>query len=292
MFRKIGICMLAVCVMISFSSAAFAHGKKREAKKGILLVSFGSSMPEAQAAFKNIEEKVKAAFPNVPIRWAYTSHIIRHKLAKEGKVLDSVETAMAKMMDEGFTHVAVQSFHTIGGEEFHGMSRNVNAFSGMYEGIERIIVGYPLLGTQEDMENVSKAIIENIPKERKENEAVVLMGHGTHHPGNAFYAAMMFNLQKKDPNIFVGTVEGSPTIEDIQDMLLKKKIKKAYLMPFMSVAGDHARNDMAGDEPDSWKSILTKAGITCVPVLKGSAEYDNIVAIWIDHLKKAFAHFQ
>ncbi len=186
MFRKIGVCLLALSVMIAFSATSFAHGKKKEAKKGILLVCFGTSVPEAQAAFQNIEEKVKAAFPNVPIRWAYTSHIIRHKLAKEGKQLDSVETAMAKMMDEGFTHVAVQSFHTIAGEEFHGMYKNVNLFSEMYEGIENIIVGYPLLGTQEDMENVSKAIIENIPKERKENEAIVLMGHGTHHPAMRF----------------------------------------------------------------------------------------------------------
>jgi len=292
MFRKICLCLLAVCVMIAFSATVFAGDKKKETKKGILLVCFGTSVPEAQAAFQNIEEKVKASFPNVPIRWAYTSHIIRQKLAKEGKQLDSVETAMAKMMDEGFTQVAVQSFHIIGGEEFDGMYKNVNLFSEMSEGIENITIGYPLLGTQEDMEKVSNAIIENIPKERKKYEAIVLMGHGTPHPGNAFYAALMFQLQQKDPNIFVGTVEGYPTIEEIKDMMLKKKIKKVYLMPFTAVAGDHARNDMAGDEPDSWKSILTKAEITCVPILKGSAEYDNIVAIWIDHLKKAFAQFK
>jgi len=86
-------------------------------------------------------------------------------------------------------------------------------------------------------------------------------------------------------------VEGSQTIDDVKKMLLAKNIKKAYLMPFMSVAGDHARNDMAGDEDDSWKSILTKAGIKCVPVLKGSAEFDNIVDIWVDHLELPLEHF-
>lgn len=82
----------------------------------------------------------------------------------------------------------------------------------------------------------------------------------------------MFQLQLKDPNIFVGTVEGYPGVDLIKELLLKKKIKKAYLMPFMSVAGDHAKNDMAGDEDDSWKSIFTKDAIQCVPILKGTAE--------------------
>ena len=117
------------------------------------------------------------------------------------------------------------------------------------------------------------------------------MGHGTPHPSNAFYAALMYHFQQKDPNIFVGTVEGFPEIDDIKAMLIKKKIKKVYLMPFMSVAGDHARNDMAGDEEDSWKSVLTAAGIECVPILKGTAEYDEIIAIWVDHLKIVMAHF-
>jgi len=142
------------------------------------------------------------------------------------------------------------------------------------------------------MARVTDALIQNIPKERKKTDGVVLMGHGSPHPSNAFYAALMFHLQRKDPNIFVGTVEGGPTIEQIKEMLMEKEIKKAYLIPFMSVAGDHARNDMAGDEEDSWKRILTKAGINCIPVLKGTAEYGNIVDIWVDHLKGVMAHFK
>ena len=276
------------CCNIALASG---HEHKRPVKKGILLVAFGSSIPEAQVSFENIDNKAKAAFPDVPIRWAYTSSIIRHKLAKQGKQLDSVEMALAKMMDEGFTHVAVQSLHTIAGEEFHDLRRNAYAFSNMAGGFDHILVGYPLLGTEEDLIRVRDAIIQHIPKARMKNEAVVLMGHGTPHPSNAFYAAMMFHFQQKDPNIFVGTVEGGPEIDDIKTMLLKKNIKKAYLMPFMSVAGDHAINDMAGKEKDSWKSILTAADIKCVPILKGTAEYDEIVAIWVDHLKTVMSHF-
>ncbi len=205
--------------------------------------------------------------------------------------MDSPEVALAKMQDEGFTHVVVQSLHTIGGSEYHDLRRIVAAFKVM-GGFKRIILGYPLLATQDDMQSAVDAILEIIPKNRKKSDAVVLMGHGTHHPSNAFYAALMFQLQLKDANIFVGTVEGYPEVDLIKEWLLQKNIKKAYLMPFMSVAGDHAKNDMAGDEDDSWKSILTKEGIQCVPILKGTAEYESFVDIWVSHIRGPLSHFE
>jgi len=284
--------VLAIICMICLCSVTWAggHGHKAPKKVGILLVAFGSSEPSAQVSFQNLDKKTKAAFPDIPVRWAYTSHIIRKKLAKQGKHLDSPEVALAKMMDEGFTHVAVQSLHTIGGEEYHDLRRTVGAFK-MMGGFQRIVLGYPLLATQEDMQRTVDAILKSIPADRQKGDAVVLMGHGSHHPSNAFYAAIMFQLQLKDPNIFVGTVEGYPEIDDIKDLLLKKKIKKAYLIPFMSVAGDHAKNDMAGDEEDSWKSVLTKAGIACVPILKGTAEEDSFIDIWVSHIRGPLSHF-
>ncbi len=285
---------LFVTLAIPFLSVAAVnagdHGQKALKKTGILLVAFGSSQAEAQVSFENIEHKVKQRYPDIPVRWAYTSHIIRKKLAKQGKYLDSPEVALAKMQDEEFTHVAVQSLHTIAGEEYHDLRRTVGAFK-MMGGFQKIILGYPLMATQEDMQRTVEAILETIPEHRQKNEAVVLMGHGSHHPSNAFYAALMFQLQLRDPNIFVGTVEGYPEVDLIKELLLRKKIKKAYLMPFMSVAGDHAKNDMAGDEDDSWKSVFTKAGIECAPILKGTAEYDPFVEIWVDHIKGPLDHF-
>lgn len=282
--------VVIVCLCANGWAGSGGHGHKASKKVGILLVAFGSSEASAQVSFANIDKKVKAAYPGIPVRWAYTSTIIRKKLAKQGKQLDSPEVALAKMQDEGFTHVAVQSLHTIGGAEYHDLRRTVGAFQIM-GGLQRIILGYPLLATQKDMQRAVKGILGTIPKERKKSDAVVLMGHGTHHPSNAFYAALMFQLQLEDPNIFVGTVEGYPKVDLIKNLLLKNKIKKAYLMPFMSVAGDHAKNDMAGDADDSWKSILTKAGIQCVPVLKGTAEFDVFVDIWVDHLGGPLSHF-
>ncbi|MDJ0885546.1 MAG: sirohydrochlorin cobaltochelatase [Desulfobacterales bacterium] len=289
--RSMGIAVVLVLVLfVATALAGSGHGHKNPEKVGILLVAFGSSEASAQVSFENIDRKVKQTYPGIPVRWAYTSVIIRDKLAKAGQILDSPEVALAKMRDEKFTHVAVASLHTIAGSEYHDLRRSVGAFKIM-GGFERVILAYPLLATQEDMERAVDAILATIPKERKKDEAVVLMGHGSHHPSNAFYAALMFQVQLKDPNVFIGNVEGFPELDTIQDLLIAKKIKKAYLMPFMSVAGDHAKNDMASDEEDSWKSVLTKAGIECVPILKGTAEYDEFVDIWVDHVGGPLGHF-
>ncbi|WP_320170775.1 sirohydrochlorin cobaltochelatase [Maridesulfovibrio sp.] len=282
---------LVLVLLLALPSFAFAgHGDAAPVKKGILLVAFGSSMPQAQASFDAIDKAVKKAFPDVPVRWAYSSAIIRHKLAKEGKLIDSPVSAMSKMMDEGFTHVAVQSLHTIPGEEYCGILETVEKFEGMPKGMTKVVVGKPLLYSNDDMQKTVAAVLSSIPKERTKKDAVVLMGHGTPHPANIYYPASQYYFSKADPNIIVGTVEGTPTLDDVKAMLKKRKVKKVYLMPYMSVAGDHARNDMAGDEPDSWKSELTKAGFKCVPVLKGTAEYPAVLDIWMDHLKVAYKH--
>lgn len=292
--KKLNVFVLVSAIVVSLLvgfAVASPHGKKKEQKIGILLVAFGSSEESAQISFENIDKKVKTAYPEIPVKWAYTSHIIRKKLADQGKLLDSPEVALATMVDEGYTHVAVQSLHTIVGAEYHDLRKVVGSFQSM-GGFESVILGYPLMATQKDMERTVDAILTTIPKERKKEEAVVLMGHGTHHPANAFYAALMFQLQLKDPNVYIGTVEGYPDLDTVLGLLKKNKVKKAYLLPFMSVAGDHAKNDMAGDDDDSWKSIITKTGIECIPVLKGTAEFDQFVDIWIDHLGVPLSHFK
>lgn len=287
MMKKIWVSTLLVIFAIVCVFSAASQGNARPIKKGILLVAFGTSVTKAQVSYKNIERTVQSHFPDIPIRWAYTSAIIRHKLAKQGQSIDSVEVALAKMMDEKFTHVAVQSLHTIAGWEFNDLHKNAMLFGQMAAGFDGIQVGDPLLTGEADYERVVNALLKHIPEQRRKTDAVVLMGHGTSHPADAAYAALMYHFQRKDPYVYVGTVEGTPEIGEIKEMLMARKIKTAYLIPFMSVAGDHAIHDMAGEQDDSWNSILTKAGISCSLVLKGTAEYDEIVEIWVDHLQKA-----
>ncbi|OEU70665.1 MAG: sirohydrochlorin cobaltochelatase [Desulfovibrio sp. S3730MH75] len=264
------------------------HGEPAAVKKGILLIAFGSSMDEAQVSFDNLDAAVKKTFPDVPVRWSFSSAIIRKVLAEKGRNVDSPATALSKMMDDGFTHVAVQSLHTIPGEEYFGILETAKKFEGMPKGMSKVTVGTPLLYSDADMIRATKAVVANIPKDRKAKDAVVLMGHGTHHGANIYYPGSQYYFSNIDPKIFVGTVEGSPTLDDVKNSLAKSKAKKVYLMPYMSVAGDHARNDMAGAEDDSWMSELTKAGYKCVPVLKGTAEFPQVVDIWVDHLKVAY----
>lgn len=288
-----GIALLLGIALASSSAAFAAHGEKREAKKAILIAAFGTTVPEAQKALDKVESSVKQTFPGVEVRWGYTSTIVRNKLAKQGKVLDSPEKALVKLMDEGFSHVAVLSLHTIPGEEFHNLVHNAHLFGQMEGGFESVLVARPLLSSHDDHVRAAKAMLRHIPEGRKPQDAVLLMGHGSaKHPSDAIYAAMNLVFSGLDPNVYVATVEGYPTLEDVMARLEAKKTKKVYLVPFMAVAGDHAMNDMAGSEPDSWKSQLTKKGIACEVVMQGTAEYPEIVEIWLDHLKTVFAHFK
>ncbi|MBF0530988.1 MAG: sirohydrochlorin cobaltochelatase, partial [Deltaproteobacteria bacterium] len=191
-----------------------------------------------------------------------------------------------------FTHVVVQSLHTIPGEEYHNLMESARSFSGLPKGMKQVVIGDPLMSTTRDVERVADALLNSVPKSRTKNDAVIFLGHGTPHPANIYYPGLQFYLWKKDKNVFVGTVEEGLSSEYVVSELKERNIKKAYLMPLLSVAGDHAQNDMAGNEPDSWKSILTKAGITCEPVLKGTGESDEIADIWIDHLKNALSRIK
>lgn len=257
-------------------------------KKGILLVSFGSSYPSAQASFQNIEAKVHASFPETEVRWAYTSKIIRHKLAKQGTHIDSPSEALAKMAEDGFTQVAVQSLHIIPGSEYNDLRQTVNAFEGLPKGIQKIKLGDPLIFKHEDNLELATAIDQLFKNKVGKNEALLLMGHGTEHNANICYPGFQYYLEQVSDKYLLGTVEGVPTLDDMLQKLKSMKVKTVYLTPLMSVAGDHANNDMAGDHASSWKSQLEKEGYEVKIIMKGLAEYDEVVKIWINHLKKAY----
>ncbi len=149
-------------------------------------------------------------------------------------------------------------------------------------------MGLPLLASTDDAESLAVALKSLLPKERKPGEAVVFLGHGNpHHPAALSYPAMQFYLTKADPLAFVGVVEGSPSFDDVAKALAERKVRTAWLVPLMAVAGDHARNDMAGDDPESWASQLRERGITPRPVLRGTASSDAVAAIWLRHLDDA-----
>ena len=146
----------------------------------------------------------------------------------------------------------------------------------------------PLLFEKDDFPKVAKALIEAAPKERKPGEAIVFVGHGTEHSANMAYPALQYSLWRVDQNAFVTTVEGIPSFDDVVADLTAKGIKKAWLIPLFAVAGDHARNDMAGPDKDSLASTLAAAGIEAKSVLSGTADREAVAAVWLAHLKTTF----
>lgn len=258
-------------------------------KTGILLAAFGTSVPGADKVYANIQSKAELLFPDVDIYWAYTSKVIREKLAAQGQTFNSPVQALALMAEHGFSKVAMQSLLIIPGLEHHDLIMARSSLEGLPKGIEKIKLAPPLLSESKDLERFTQAMLANIPAGREPDEAVIFMGHGSVHPANVFYAGLQYHFWIHDENIFVGAVEGIPGLEDILPLLEKKKIRKVHLLPLMVVAGDHAVKDMAGRQADSWVSVLKKRRIDAGVIMKGLGSFDNIVEIWMDHLKKIMA---
>lgn len=281
--------MLCLALYLAVPDASLAgHGGEIARKDGILLVAFGTTVGEARPALDNIERLARAAHPGVELRWAWSARTARTALLREGKTAASPQQALADMAEEGFTHVAVQSFHTITGEEFHGLLATAQAMEGLPKGLSRITVGLPLLSSTDDAASLAVALKSLLPGERKAGEAVVFLGHGNpRHPAALGYPALQYYLTKADPLAFVGVVEGSPSFDEVANALAARKVRTAWLVPLMAVAGDHALNDMAGDESGSWASRLRAQGITPRPVLRGTASSDAVAAIWLRHLDAA-----
>ncbi|TWH47434.1 sirohydrochlorin cobaltochelatase [Sporomusa sp. KB1] len=290
------LCLLAVfgCVSLIPSLAAAAPGNT--GKKAILVVSFGTTYPETmKATIEAIENKMAAEFPDYEIRRAFTSRIIIKKLAeRDGVKIDTEEEALAKLKAEGFSEVIVQPLHISAGEEFD-MVKDVVRRLEAANAFDSIVLGRPILyymgqaGKIDDYLAAAKALELQYPK-RKNNEAIVLMGHGGVHPGNSSYAAMQQRLSDAGyKNVYVYTVEGYPSLTGVITKLKANKVKKVTLMPFMLVAGDHATNDMAGDEKDSAKNVLLAAGFKVNTYLHGMGENVNIQEIYVQHTKDAIA---
>jgi sirohydrochlorin cobaltochelatase len=267
---------------------AAAMEKENKPKNAILLVAFGTSVSEAAKALEEIENRVRKAHGDYEIRWAYTSKTIRSRFAARGKIMDSPETALSRLMDEGFTRVALLSLHVVPGREFHDLQQNVSLFARMSGGFGKIMLGRPLLGDHSDMTRAAEVLSRKFPVPA--GEGVVFIGHGNaKHPSDAIYLAMDSLLKEHAPNLFVGTVQGNTGPEKVAPRLVSAKIRKVRLVPLMTLAGEHARTDMAGDGEESWKSVLAKNGIQTESVFSGLAEYPEIVAIWMDHLDEILA---
>lgn len=289
--------LLSCCIALSgLYTPAYAHGEEsfvhedvmqnlREGDKiALLMVHFGTTHDDTRAVtIDAINRKVMQEFPQMEFREAYTSRIIMRRLAKRGvRKLNPVE-ALAQLKSEGFTHVIVQSTNIIDGIEMESLRKDIDQMRPLFKEIR---LGMPLLYTPEDY----KQVIGCLAGKSKEKTFTILVGHGTYTPATAQYAMLDYMLQAEGHTDFaVGTVEGYPTFDNAVDRLQEqKKIKQVQLLSFMFVAGDHAKNDIAGD----MKEALEKKGYKVTPLLEGLGEQPAIQQIYIDHIRFILKHRQ
>lgn len=252
-------------------------------KRALLAVSFGTSHAGTrEKTIGAIERDIAGRYPEYEVRRAFTSGMILKVLEKrDGIIVDNVAEAMNRLISDGFDEVLVQPTHVIPGDEYDAMVGDVMMFEDRFD---KITIGTPLLYSTEDYQQVIRAVMEQFP-DLSDREALVLMGHGTGHPINAAYPALDYHFKDMGyPNVFVGTVEGYPEVHTVLKMVEAYKPERVILMPLMVVAGDHAVNDMAGDEEDSWKSIFENAGFEVECILKGLGEFQPIRDIYLKHI--------
>ncbi len=239
-------------------------------KKAVLVVSFGTSYNETRKkTIEACENKIKNSFEGYDFYRAFTSGMIINKLRKRDKMeIFNPSEVLEQLYKDGYEEVVVQSLHIICGDEYNKLKDMVAEYEDKFE---KISLGRPLLTYIDDYRETVEAVKQDLDK-MDIDEAIVFMGHGTEHESHSAYPAIEYMFRDYGINAFVGTVEGYPELEQVIKKLKEENIKTVDLMPFMLVAGDHAINDMASDEEDSWKTILEQEGFNVKVHLKGLGE--------------------
>jgi len=248
-------------------------------KPALIAVSFGTSYPETRKkTIEAVEEKLAKEYPEFDVFRAFTSNKVIKKIKKQEQMtILTVDQQMQKLIAEGYKEIYVQPLHIIPGSEY---SKALHQAMRYKDQLELIKVGKPLLSSMEDYQKIV-AWLEKLSQDLKTDEALVLMGHGSQHSAFTVYACLDHMLLEKP--IFICAVESYPEITLLIERLKKSSYKKIKLYPLMLVAGDHATNDMASDEEDSWKSQLEQAGFAVEAYLKGMGEAAEIQQQFVEH---------
>lgn len=255
-------------------------------KKAILVVSFGTSyLDTLEKTIEKAEKQIRDKFSEYDIYRAFTSHMIIKKLKEKYEIfVDTPEEILEKLYEAGYEEVIMQPLHMIPGEEFIYINKIAEAFKEKFEVLK---VGRPIFYYQgiEELPQDYSLFIEATKELYEENNAVVLMGHGTAHPANSVYGCLQAVFEDDGyENVFVTTVEGYPNFENVISRVKRKNISEVTIAPLMVVAGDHARNDMASDDEESLKSMLEAEGIKVNVHLKGLGENEKFNELYINRI--------
>lgn len=255
--------------------------------QAILVVSFGTSYNDSRdITIGAVEEAIADAFPDYEVRRAFTSDIIMDILAdRDNLEIDTVEEALDRAVADGIKTLVVQPTHLMNGFEYTDLA---NALADYADSFEQLALAEPLLTSDADFDAVAEAITADTAAYADGNTAVCFMGHGTEAESNSVYAKLQDVLTAKGySDYYIGTVEATPTLDDVVAAVDAGEYSKVVLQPLMVVAGDHANNDMAGDEEGSWKDVFTKAGYEVECVIRGLGQLEAIQDIYVAHTQAA-----
>ena len=275
----------------------------------ILVVSFGTSFNDSRAEdIGGVEKALQAAYPDWSVRRAFTAQIIiNHVQARDDEKIDNMDQALERAVDNGVKNLVVQPTHLMHGAEYDELTEAVENYKDKFESVK---IAEPLLGEvgadetaiNEDKAAVAEAItaeavktagFDSLDAAKEEGTAFVFMGHGTSHTAKISYSQMQTQMEQLGyENVFIGTVEGEPedtACEAVIEKLKDAGYKKVILRPLMVVAGDHANNDMAGDDDDSWKSQFEASGVfdSIDTQIAGLGEIDAIQQLYVAHTQAA-----
>lgn len=275
----------------------------------LLVVSFGTSFNDSRVAdIKSIEDALQEAYPDWSVRRAFTAQIIiNHVQARDGEKIDNVQQALDRAVENGVKNLVIQPTHLMYGAEYDELAETVGAYQDKFESVQ---IAAPLLGDvgtdatviNEDKKAVAEAVTaeavktagyQTLDEAKADGVAFVFMGHGTSHTAKVSYSQMQAQMEALGyNNVFIGTVEGEPeetACEAVIESIKEAGYKKVILRPLMVVAGDHANNDMAGDDDDSWKSMFEASGAfeKIDTQIAGLGEIEAIQQIYVDHTKAA-----
>ncbi|MEA3333391.1 MAG: sirohydrochlorin cobaltochelatase [Pseudomonadota bacterium] len=285
-------------------------------KTAIVLASFGTTVPTAVQSIINIQHHIENAFPQIAVKHTFTSNIIRKIWKKRqserdqwlqqgipAEIIDvkGIIATIGDLQEDGYRTIIVQPTHIYAMEQFIDLVSYIEGINQIktikkrWMPFDKIVVGRPALGGwgdrydyREDMEKALNTLKDDVELARKEQASLVYMAHGNDHMSTGIYGEAQKMMGRLYPDIqsFFGAVEGYPELEDIVARLrYHSKNKKVILKPFMIVAGDHAINDMTGEGPDTWQSVIMKEGFKVLPILHGLGENHAFAEIFVDHIR-------
>ncbi len=264
-----------------------ARNQNRIGENELLVISFGTSFNDSRRlTIGAIEDELEESFPNYSVRRGFTANIvIDHIKRRDGISIDDIEESLKRAVDNGVKNLVVQPTHLMNGIEYDELTSKIANYSDAFE---KVAIGEPLLTSEDDFKKVEEAIVDWTSEYDDGKTAICFMGHGTEADSNKVYKELQDMLTADGhKNYFIGTVEAEPSLDDVLSAVKSGSYERVVLEPLMVVSGDHANNDMAGDEEDSWKSVFEKEGFKVECLLRGLGENESIREIYTEHAKKA-----